>query len=48
MADLYGDLLAIWEPWAPDPRGHPIDSGHHMAEDAPGQLAAAIESFLAD
>lgn len=43
---LYGDVLAIWQPWAPDLRGLPIHSGHHMAEDAPGELAAALVDFL--
>jgi haloacetate dehalogenase len=27
-------------------RGVKIDSGHHMAEDAPDELAAAITEFL--
>jgi haloacetate dehalogenase len=47
MADLYGDVLAVWAPWAPDLRGGPIESGHHMAEDAPEELAAALAAFLA-
>lgn len=47
MAELYGDLLAIWRHWADDPRGIPIASGHHMAEQAPDQLAAALAEFLA-
>ncbi|MDG4834011.1 alpha/beta hydrolase [Solwaraspora sp. WMMD1047] len=47
MEDLYGDVLAVWRPWAPDLRGGPIESGHHMAEDAPEQLAATLADFLA-
>src|SRR4051812_25152424 len=47
LADLYGDVLAVWAPWAPDLRGSPIESGHHMAEDAPEELAAALAAFLA-
>jgi haloacetate dehalogenase len=47
MADLYGDVLAVWAPWTPDLRGGPIESGHHMAEDAPEELAAALAAFLA-
>lgn len=47
MVELYGDLLAIWRHWADDPRGVPIASGHHMAEQAPDQLAAALAEFLA-
>ncbi|MDF2764054.1 MAG: alpha/beta hydrolase [Rhodospirillales bacterium] len=46
MEELYGDVLAVWRPWAPDLRGHGIMSGHHMAEDAPEELAAALLAFL--
>lgn len=46
MADLYGDVLGVWRPWADDLRGGEIDSGHHMAEEAPDQLAAALRDFL--
>jgi haloacetate dehalogenase len=48
LEELYGDPLAVWESWAPDLRGHGIDSGHHMAEEAPGELAAALLSFAAE
>jgi haloacetate dehalogenase len=47
MEELYGDPLAVWRPWAADLRGEPIDSGHHMAEEAPEELAAALKRFLA-
>lgn len=43
---LYGDVLGVWRPWAPDLRGHGIDSGHHMAEEAPEALADALLRFL--
>ena len=33
--------------WADDLRGARIDSGHHMAEEAPDQLAAELRAFLA-
>jgi haloacetate dehalogenase len=46
LEDLYGDPLAIWRDWAPNVRGHGIDSGHHMAEDAPAQLADALSAFF--
>jgi len=46
MHELYGDVLAVWAPWSTDLRGAPIDSGHHMAEDAPDQLAAELTTFL--
>lgn len=48
MELLYGDPLAIWRPWAPSVTGHSIDSGHHMAEEAPEELAAALLQFLVD
>jgi haloacetate dehalogenase len=46
MADLYGDVLGVWRTWADDLRGGVIDSGHHMAEEAPDELAAALRDFL--
>jgi haloacetate dehalogenase len=47
MADLYGDPLAVWRPWAGDLRGTPIDSGHHVAEENPDDLVRALDRFLA-
>ena len=47
MEELYGDPVAIWRDWARDVRGARIDSGHHMAEDAPEELAAVLGEFLA-
>ena len=46
MEELYGDPLEVWRAWADDLRGEPIDSGHHIAEEAPGELAAALKRFL--
>jgi haloacetate dehalogenase len=46
MQQLYGDVLAVWRRWTHDVRGGPIDSGHHMAEDAPDELAARLIAFL--
>jgi haloacetate dehalogenase len=46
MADLYGDPVAIWRDWADEVSGSAIDSGHHMAEEAPETVAAAIRDFL--
>lgn len=45
MADLYGDVLAVWRDWADDLRGGPVDSGHHIAEEAPGELTRALLGF---
>jgi haloacetate dehalogenase len=46
MVELYGDPLAVWRTWAEDLDGRQIESGHHIAEDAPGELAAELLSFL--
>jgi haloacetate dehalogenase len=46
MEALYGDPLAVWRPWAGDLRGEPIESGHHVAEENPDDLAAALHRFL--
>ncbi len=46
MEELYGDPLAVWRAWADDLRGAPIPSGHHMAEEAPDETAAALLAFL--
>jgi haloacetate dehalogenase len=46
MGDLYGDVPGVWRDWAAGHlEGGPIDSGHHMAEEAPEQLAAALAEF---
>ncbi|MBP0459336.1 alpha/beta fold hydrolase [Streptomyces montanisoli] len=46
LENLYGDPLAIWRRWATDVRGQGIDSGHHVAEQAPQALASALIGFL--
>jgi haloacetate dehalogenase len=43
---LYGDVPAVWRDWAADLRGAAIDSGHHLAEDAPEPLARELVGFL--
>lgn len=49
---LYGDVLAVWRLWVTDRPGHldghGIDSGHHMAEEAPEALAASLGAFFGD
>jgi haloacetate dehalogenase len=47
MEELYGDPLPIWRAWADDVSGLALDSGHHMAEEVPDELAAAIRRFVA-
>jgi len=47
LEDLHGDPRLIWAGWTADLRGGgPIDSGHHMAEEAPEELVAALLPFL--
>jgi haloacetate dehalogenase len=46
METLYGDVVAVWRDWAIDVRGHAIDSGHHMAEEAPDALASVLTAFF--
>jgi haloacetate dehalogenase len=48
LEDLHGDPRAIWAGWTSDLRGGGrIDSGHHVAEEAPEELVAALVPFLA-
>ncbi|TDC53618.1 alpha/beta hydrolase [Jiangella ureilytica] len=46
MPRLYGDALSVWRPWADDLRAATIDSGHHVAEEAPRDLARQLLGFL--
>jgi len=47
MAQLYGDPAAPWQDWVSGPIArYPIASGHHMAEEAPEAVAAALRDFL--
>lgn len=47
LAELYGDLPAVWQPWAALPvTGAAIDCGHHMAEEAPEELAEELAAFF--
>jgi haloacetate dehalogenase len=45
--DIHGDPVEIWRPWvAGELDSGAIDSGHHQAEQAPDELAAALTGFL--
>ena len=49
LLELYPDLDEIWREWAvEEPRMTPIHSGHHMAEEAPAEVAGALRAFLTD
>jgi haloacetate dehalogenase len=48
MESLYGDPLELWRGWVErPPYGAALDCGHHMAEEAPKELAALIAEHLA-
>jgi haloacetate dehalogenase len=47
LEELYGDVLAVWKPWTTRLEGGSIESGHHMAEEAPEELAARLLRFFA-
>jgi haloacetate dehalogenase len=42
IEDLYGDPLKIWREWADVVDGFGVDSGHHVAEENPEELARAL------
>ena len=47
MEALYGDPKLPWQAWTTlDIVGSAIDSGHHMAEEAPSELAGKLRRFL--
>jgi haloacetate dehalogenase len=46
LATLYDDIPGIWRRWADDLRTGTVDSGHHMAEEAPEALASHLLAFL--
>jgi haloacetate dehalogenase len=43
---FYGDVLAVWRPWAPGVTGRGIEASHFLVEDEPGEVASALISFL--
>ena len=47
LEQIYGDVLSVWKPWAEQAvTGAGIDCGHHMAEEAPVELAKALKTFF--
>jgi haloacetate dehalogenase len=47
MEDLYGDPASIWRSWVSgELTSARIESGHHMAEENPAQLAETLVQFL--
>jgi haloacetate dehalogenase len=45
---LYGDVMEVWKPWTTSRRGRGIDCGHHMAEEAPDELAEELLRFFSE
>ncbi len=43
---LHGDVLAVWRGWADQISGRSLDCGHHMAEEAPEELAGELAAFF--
>ncbi|MCW7539751.1 alpha/beta hydrolase [Aquabacterium sp. A7-Y] len=46
LAELHGDVLAVWRRWADEVQGGSLDCGHHLAEERPQELAEALLAFL--
>ncbi|MDQ0893890.1 alpha/beta fold hydrolase [Agromyces ramosus] len=46
LEELHGDPRLIWKDWADDVEGHRIESGHHMAEEAPREVADVLGEFF--
>lgn len=48
LEELFGDPVEIWRGWADDITAATLPCGHHMAEEAPDELAALLGTFLRD
>jgi len=47
LEELYGDPVAVWRAWSElEPAHAVVESGHHMAEEAPEQVADALRAFV--
>lgn len=44
---VWGDILPIWQRYADDVTGGPIDCGHYVPEEAPDELYAKLNVFFA-
>ena len=45
VAEWY-EPLAIWRDWADDVRGHALDCGHFLPEEAPREVATELAAFF--
>jgi haloacetate dehalogenase len=46
LGPLYGDVLEVWRPWAPQVTGRALDASHFLVEDAPEEVAHELTGFL--
>ena len=46
--DEHFDVLETWQEVAYDVRGHSLDCGHYLAEEAPEQTYRALRDFFAE
>jgi haloacetate dehalogenase len=46
IMEKYFDVLATWRERAADVRGHALDCGHFLPEEAPAETAAALQAFF--
>jgi haloacetate dehalogenase len=46
LKDLYPDPLEPWRPWCPQITGRGLEGGHHLAEEPPEAVVAALREAL--
>jgi haloacetate dehalogenase len=46
LEPLYGDVLAVWRPWARDVRGRGVEASHFLVEDRPDEVARELAAFF--
>jgi haloacetate dehalogenase len=46
LEPLYGDVLAVWRPWASDLRGRGVEASHFLVEDRPEEVARELIAFF--
>ncbi|MBV8535159.1 MAG: alpha/beta hydrolase [Alphaproteobacteria bacterium] len=46
IARRTSDPLSAWRPWADDVRGHAVECGHFLPEEAPEETRKGLEEFL--
>ena len=46
LEPLYGDVVAVWKPWAQDVRGRGVEASHFLVEDRPDEVAQELLRFF--